>query len=652
VLRLLTSALLLALLTPAAGCRWLASYDSAGAPSPDRGQRPEAGWPDAAVIDGGSIPGDGQLDGAPDGTIADGGGSQVEGGSPADGGPSLPSSPCVGGWCWLYPAIATHDLRAVWGSDPNNLVIVGDNGTIVERKQGLFRTVYIEPGVSFGDVWGNNKGQVWVVGKPGVVLSRAAGQSSWIAEPLPQGLSTVAAKGVWGDKNGRVWAVTAKTVLVRELTGSWKAHTAVNSNLVDIWGNASTIIAFDASGTYLEGQVDQPTQPFVAKGGAPTTDIEQGFIDDNGRISAAANQLLVIHDGGVSTKGPPAQSAWHAVHGLQNGQNLWAIGEPGLIRWHNGSTWKDPGNAPTAALYDVHALAPDRAVICGAAGHLQDRNTAGATIQIENGVLQAFRDATALSGGGVALVAASFRVFAFDDQGASIGNGGKPPCQPQRIIGRKFDDLWVAGLKGVSHYDGNGWSAGYLGAPTGAVYDLWRGDAGEVWLAAGSAGVYSKGLLDSAFSPVALPTPGIAVTAIGGASKVVALGTATGQVYRRVGAGQWKSLGGNLGVTVVRLQIIDQTTLYAIKRTQVTVHQLWRYDANGWQQVTGAGVNIRDVWAAHAGEVWTIGQSGIARFNGLQWAAPLAVTPNTLLTIDGLAGRVYAAGARSTVLRR
>jgi hypothetical protein len=67
----------------------------------------------------------------------------------------------------------TEYLTAIWGSGPDDIYAVGDDGTIVHSEgDGRWELVPVDTTWDLQDVWGTGADSVYVVGQAGTVLHR------------------------------------------------------------------------------------------------------------------------------------------------------------------------------------------------------------------------------------------------------------------------------------------------------------------------------------------------------------------------------------------------------------------------------------------------------------------------------------------------
>lgn len=152
-------------------------------------------------------------------------------------------------------AYAGDDLDDVWGSDENNLWLVGGNGLLLRYNAGtLSAAPRLNPMNHMRSVWGLSASSIWAVGDSGRAV-HFDGQA-WTTV---QTGTTEDLRGVWGRSEQEFWAVgTNGTSLFYDGT-RWKpiavppAPTNAKPNLENIHGLTKTgeLLAVGDSGTVL-----------------------------------------------------------------------------------------------------------------------------------------------------------------------------------------------------------------------------------------------------------------------------------------------------------------------------------------------------------------------------------------------------------------
>jgi hypothetical protein len=181
-----------------------------------------------------------------------------------------------------------QDLHGIWGRDANEIYAVGSGGVILRfdgaqwqeeaskpgvtlrgvsgcvssgltavfaagagvilRRDTVWQTDHVEPGVDFGGVFARSPTDVFAVGTEGNVLHR--GDTGWTSMPSPK--PGWALNGVWGSSSLVFAAGVYGLVAVHD--GAWSPinHGLTTHDLAGVWGReAGDVIVLGLKGTVL-----------------------------------------------------------------------------------------------------------------------------------------------------------------------------------------------------------------------------------------------------------------------------------------------------------------------------------------------------------------------------------------------------------------
>ncbi|OJY23859.1 MAG: hypothetical protein BGO98_18150 [Myxococcales bacterium 68-20] len=142
-------------------------------------------------------------------------------------------------------------IHAFWGT-ANDLWYVADNSEANGWQRGM--TVHGTPGARgemewvavesqstsrLEGIWGSGPNDIWAVGDNGTIRHLVNGASRWDIVPSP---TTEALHGIWGSGPNDVWAVGDNGTILRFDGSSWKKSTAAfaigkKPRLAAIWGS-------------------------------------------------------------------------------------------------------------------------------------------------------------------------------------------------------------------------------------------------------------------------------------------------------------------------------------------------------------------------------------------------------------------------------
>ena len=136
-------------------------------------------------------------------------------------------------WSSMTPA-STTTLRAIWGSGSNDLIAVGDGGTVAHYNGGNWTTAITPTTVMLKGVWGSGASDRFAVGTSGVILHKS---SSWTIA-RSEGFSL---HGVHGRSGTDVFAVgNLGTILHYDGVGWHEQHSGAIGTLQAVWTDAQS----------------------------------------------------------------------------------------------------------------------------------------------------------------------------------------------------------------------------------------------------------------------------------------------------------------------------------------------------------------------------------------------------------------------------
>jgi hypothetical protein len=273
---------------------------------------------------------------------------------------------------WTSQSISTFNLRAVWGSSPSHVVIVGDGGKIYVRSGTNLYGVASGTSSTLTAVWGTSPTDVYVVGLFSTALHFGG---TWAMMGVPASGHS----GVWGAGASEVFVVgTTTSVYKGYASGSWSALAGtVDSNMGGIHGISSPLHIY-AVGT--SGGIYQYQGVSVSPLPAPYTGIEEPnnpknlyavFVADAQNVfiaGIAANGLYFIYRyDGTSWSRTATPQICRALWG-SSATAMVAAGDQGLLMRRIGTSWViDPVNT-AVNLRGVWGSGPEDIYVVGDAG--------------------------------------------------------------------------------------------------------------------------------------------------------------------------------------------------------------------------------------------------------------------------------------------
>jgi hypothetical protein len=286
-------------------------------------------------------------------------------GSGSDGGSGF--GPCSqGGWCAPSGAIPNTLLMGVWGTGPDDVWAIGDNGGTPLHWSGSGWSGVT--GAGSGDyprvgtenaIWGSGPQDIWVVGE--------AGAAHWDgAQWAPAPLGEIFLSGVWGSGPDDVWAVGAgmrghPTVFHWD-GAEWSVAIQPSAELFAVWGSGPKDV-------WVTG-VDSV---FHWDGGAWSTAMMCDENHLNGIWGSSADDVWIVGDhvahhwDGTTWSTAASAAIFNAVWGSAS-NDVWAVGEGGAIAHWDGSLWTAVASGVSTSLKNVWGSGPKDVWIVGDAG--------------------------------------------------------------------------------------------------------------------------------------------------------------------------------------------------------------------------------------------------------------------------------------------
>lgn len=138
------------------------------------------------------------------------------------------------GWCFENPLPQGHTIRSAWRQNARVVFFAGDNGTLL-RWNGEHHEVVRLPALADGTdllaVSGTGPNNIFVVGSQGTLLHFDG--TAWSREPVPGNFATEF-RGVWAFPDGGAIAVGRGNNLYLRENGAWSDRALLNSGAFDI----------------------------------------------------------------------------------------------------------------------------------------------------------------------------------------------------------------------------------------------------------------------------------------------------------------------------------------------------------------------------------------------------------------------------------
>ncbi|MBT4541138.1 hypothetical protein HOC35_06505 [Candidatus Woesearchaeota archaeon] len=156
-------------------------------------------------------------------------------------------------------SITSNDLWGIWGTSPNNLYFVGDDGVIHYDGESEWTPMIIgsndNPLTDFRGVWGFSENNIYAVGYEGKIthysgLLNDDGTKIWEQESSGTG---VFLKSIWGSSEDDIYAVGYEGIIIHYNGNSWEEmESGTSYDLSSIWGSSGDdIYAVGSGGTLI-----------------------------------------------------------------------------------------------------------------------------------------------------------------------------------------------------------------------------------------------------------------------------------------------------------------------------------------------------------------------------------------------------------------
>lgn len=256
---------------------------------------------------------------------------------------------------WIpVPSGTSRDLKAIWGTRPDDIWAVGDNGTALHWNGAGWRDTPTNVTTTLTGVWASAPNDAWTVG-----MTPDGDQSllhwdgaRWTPVILPS-RNRAALRAIWGSGPGDVWAIgtpTAPEVPVWHWDGiQWRPEftpgprptnlSALGGGPDDLWVIGQNVTLFHR--TMNMWSAVQP--PRTAPVGASLC-----VASDRALWTTSATNVIYRYVDPVWT--PYTLRSMTAARGLWcDGAIVWAVGDGGQIARWNGAAWSSQP-APRANL--------------------------------------------------------------------------------------------------------------------------------------------------------------------------------------------------------------------------------------------------------------------------------------------------------------
>jgi hypothetical protein len=560
------------------------------------------------------------------------------------------------GWTVMTSGV-TVGLHGVWGSAGDDVLAVGDQGTIL-RFDGKSWTKMTSPTTAdLLAVFGTAGTRVFAVGESGTVLQYDGNAWSSLG-PVSGGEDL---RGVWADSSG-VWVVGDGGAIYRHDGTGWTSLKKDSTGWRAIWGRSSKEL-FVAGGTQVD-HYDGSSWSTVLGPGFDAVNAIWGnsvglvavgtIVGGTGSPPGTAwQENLGTWTPSTSVGGSPLNAVWGSTDDgadLLPG-DLFAVGQSGSVRYYDGWSWHDHTQAAGSVknLEGVWRSDDNQLFVVGELGTIlhhrgswlrfpkQTSNTLAAVwgtgpadlvIVGEKGVVLRYTGgawSSELAGdkphedvwvNGAGEIYTLYSPGAYPAgvvkkwDGSAWSDLRTIPSFVSGIWGADTGELVVAGYKHIEQFDGAAWNS--LDSLSTIYLDVWGASAADIY-AVGKSGDIShwdgQGWTHETTVPVTDDLHGV----WGAAGEIFVSGD-KGAVLRGK-AGSWTQLLTDMSARFDRVWASSATDLFLVGSSGLAVH----YDGKSFRStVTGTSHPLGDVWGSGPDDVYAVGGGGTV----LRWCGP------------------------------
>ncbi len=585
------------------------------------------------------------------------------------------------GWTWLNPLPQGNALRALWGTAPNHIYAVGEQGVVMHYDGSSWQILANVPGKNaLLGVWGAGPNDIFAVGVNALWHYDGA---SWEAMNPPAGMASFRMRSAWGTSGHNVYAAgylsdRGRGAIFRFDGVRWSSVATTSRELRGLWGSGPDDIYAVGDSSHILHYDGTSWKDINQISGADLVDVWGSGPNDVyvvGRSSATAGGVVFHYDGDawkqVFLPSSPVVSIWGFAS-----DDIYILDDFSTVYHFDGSSWQEIGVATrrTDRLYDIWGVSPNDLFAVGRDGVVAHFDGSQWQNQVQGPDINPYsvwtdgQRVVIVGEGPEALVYDGSQwtlhslpreipdsdwvsAHAYDVWGTSwnhlyaVGDGliwrfdGQTWSRVHSVLNDEGDIAVMEGIWGfgpndiyavgytifpseqiIVHYDGAQWSTVYQREGEDGLYDVWGSGPNDVFVAAGDDGMLHY----------------------------------DGQAWSQMDANSFDSVWG------AGPDHVFATGEHPTTHTAAVFH----YDGNQWQVVYDEDVSLESVWGLGPDDVYAVGndllwemglrsrQAVLLHYDGSQWTrwdTPYSVA---LEDIEGTENMLLMVGSGGTILGR
>jgi hypothetical protein len=264
------------------------------------------------------------------------------------------------------------DLVDLWSSNDGTLLLaVGQSGRIFARRGGSDWVQETSPtSQNLDTVWGSDANNVWLVGRAGTLVRWDTGTAAWVRVESPV---TAPLTGVWGDAADRFFAAgVAGTIIVWDGEG-WSAATGGTAeNLRGVFlRSRSDGWAVGANGTVMRyrglGWAKVPVMVDAETELAEELYGVWAFAGDDAWAVGTKGTIIRWNGTVWEVLDVPWETTLRGLYALAP-NDMWAVGNEGQVLHWNGVEWTRVETGSIATLHAIHGDGRGHVIAVGSLG--------------------------------------------------------------------------------------------------------------------------------------------------------------------------------------------------------------------------------------------------------------------------------------------